>query len=1001
MPINKSLVPASLASGLDTDTDPKLGPKGLTRVEDGVYKHAGVISKRFGTTEIGAHSEEWLTQYDDIAIAYGNTGQVKVYDGSDFDVIDYIGNATVQIEQIYSRSDTVVSGVEVALQGSIFLSVWNSNASGSGAYAKTWDSNTDRELDYTDLDGYSNSPPRCIATTSGLYIIHVDSTTGGGDLVYREVNTSTGAIGSAVKLKTLNGSIKGVPAAYLADIDICHLGGTAQTIAIACIDQTGYPQLICFKTTTTKSAWVDEPFTTVDAHAVAIYQQTTDTGIMMAYAEESGPLHRIYALGFDEEANVVITQDTVYSTSDTDMVVVNMAGCAIDSVLSKQFWTLEDQGVGSPAWDREVYQNTFEDSGGTGDAGTASSLLMGAQLASKPWYDSPNMHMLLIPHNGHTGVDVSSQWTYVIFEDSDMMYGKFLINRAYYTNFPTNVQTIQEWFLLGALQAEAIYDNQPEYVGQARIWISMIAGNAKTCETEDVLIIPGSMPFEFDGQETYEQPFICYPHKVSPVLNGSGNLDVDKTYSYKAVYEFTDRKGNRYQSAPSPAATIETSTGNTQTIVTVPTLTFTKRADITVVLYRTAGNGVIYYRCATGNSDRSERSVGIADNLADDDLTSQETLYTTGGILDNIQPPPFSVQCLYQNRHFVVDADRPEVLIRYSKPIDKGFGIEHSDYLTVECNAEGGPITALTEFQDRLLIFKENRIYMTYGAGYDNLGTGNNYYDPSLLSNTVGCNNQKAILQTPQGIVFPASDDNFYLINRQLQIAPFGDPVQHWHDHSTVTAGAVMHEQNEVIWMNSDADGYALVFNWHFGMWSTWSQYQGTDIIFYDDTDVLMFKKNDGSIWKQNTASYVDNPDDGYAPELKIETGWYSFSGIAGFTRLKRIMIVAQNISDHELVVKIGYNFDPVWTDTYTYDATTLKEFDASEYYTEGLDASYENQAYVLEVPTSKQKITSVRVHVSESTRTSTGASFEIAGIAFEVGTKVGPYRLGDDKKTE
>lgn len=35
MPIERKLIPASLMSGLDTDTDPKLGPKRLTRVEDG------------------------------------------------------------------------------------------------------------------------------------------------------------------------------------------------------------------------------------------------------------------------------------------------------------------------------------------------------------------------------------------------------------------------------------------------------------------------------------------------------------------------------------------------------------------------------------------------------------------------------------------------------------------------------------------------------------------------------------------------------------------------------------------------------------------------------------------------------------------------------------------------------------------------------------------------------------------------------------------------------
>jgi len=1007
MAITKSLVPASLASGLDTDTDPKLGPKGLTRVEDGIYEKAGVISKRHGTTEIAAHSEEWLSSYDDIPVLHGNTFQVKVYDGSDFDVVDYIGYSTVFNEPFYARADVTTTTVEVALSDEVFASAYRADevAGGSGIYARTWASATDRPLDNEDLDGDSDCTPRVIATGSnGLFLIYIDDST--KHVVYRSINTTTGAIGAAVTLNSLNGSIRVAAAGFRDVLDACYIGGSNRTIAISYIVNNGndVPAVICFKTTSAVAAYYDEALAaSTSPQLVACFQWDDDKGVLLTYEESGAATRIIYALGFDEQCNLTVTEDTVWTVGVASYVIVNMTGAAHDATNAYIYWTLEDQSQNSPAWDREVQYNSFEDSGGTGSAGGSTiDLKMGAQIYGKPWTDGTNDFIILLPHNGHAGVDISSQWTYIIIEKSSQLFGKFLVNGAHYQNpasFVTGSAAITDWSaMVGALKAESIYDNQAEYVAQDRVLIATATSNVKTVETEDVLIFPGSMPWEFDGQETYEQGFLTYPHKLVVALNGAGNLTADKTYSYVAVYEWTDRKDNRHQSSPSPAVTIATSAGNTKTLISVPTLTFTKRSSVAIVIYRTTGNGTIWYRCVTSRNDSTARADSIVDSISDVDLAEQEALYTTGGILENIQPPQFRVHELYQNRHFVVDERRPGVLIRYSKPIDKGFGIEHSDYLTLECNADGGRIYALEEFQDRLLIFKENSIYMTYGLGYDNLGTGNNYYDPSLLSNTVGCSNPKLILQTPQGVVFAASDENFYLINRKLQISAFGDPVQNWHSGDWLTSGVVMPENDQVLWLSNLADGYSLVFDWHYGMWSTWSQHQGTDIMWRQDSDSYILKKDDGSVHYQNTG-YVDGVD-GYSPELAIETGWYSFAGIAGFARLKRILIVAQNISTHKLLVKVGYNFDPYWTDVNTYDSTDLTAFDASEYYGEGLDASYVDQAYVLEVPCSRQKITSVRISISESPRTSTGASFEIAGIAFEVGKKEGPYRIGNNRVT-
>lgn len=1016
MAIERKLIPASLTSGLDTDTDPKLGPKGLTRVEDGVYRRRGTISKRYATEEIASSiNEEFITKYNGEPVLWGSSGQIKLYDGGAFDLMDYIALAEADVDVFYSKAGVTTTQLEIARSiessdGQVLLSVYASDedATGSGWYARTYDRETRQIMDYVDLDTISGGVARCVATTDTLNIITVDSD---GYLKYHSVDDETGEISAATKIADMAGASGYVEPAngFYDELDVAVMNETDGLIAVTYIIDDGYgnyePYYLCIDAITPeRGGCVSADSTMKYCQKVAVFcQNETSEYATVAWYNEATGNHDGYAITLNTAGSVINARNRFWHETDNDVVMINLAGAKNDAETGGIIvWTTDDQAQVSPNWDyRIMYDKYAIEAGNLGFTGN-ETLVYGAKLYSKPWVVPDGTYdMCIIPDNGHTNLTISSQWSYIVINDSTKLRAKFLLNQANNTNFVVNAQILgsdPSQVFFGCLKSEAIFNNQAESVGQAKIIVTNEMTNVDAQEAENLLIFPGSVSHEFDGQAACEQGFLVYPHDFNITFNGAGNLDEDKSYGYIVVYEYYDRNGNRHQSSPSPAETVTTSSGNTKTIITFPTLQLTNKDDTAIAIYRTIGDGSVYYRVNKVLNNKSERALSFTDNVADEDIEDNEVLYTDGGILENIQPPQFRVHCLYQNRHFCVDSERDNVLIRYSKPIDQGFGIEHNDVLFLECNPAGGEITALVEYLDRLLIFKNDRIYMTSGNGLDNAGLGNNYYNPSLLSNTIGCENQKLILRLPQGLCFAATDGNFYMINAKLELAPFGDAVSLYG--TDYDCGTILPTRNEAVWLKTD--GYGLVYNWNYGLWSIWTNHEASDCIGYDDQ--IMFKEQDTGYIRSQLNAYKDpevDTEDGYS-YLKLETGWYSFAGIAGFSRLKRIYILGQNISGHKLRVKVGYNFDLYWEDDNVFDTTSVfPEFEISAYYTgvHGNDSSYLDGMYMIEVPTSRQKITSVRIHISDELSDTVGeygAAYELTGLVFDVGLKKGGFKLGD-----
>ena len=133
---------------------------------------------------------------------------------------------------------------------------------------------------------------------------------------------------------------------------------------------------------------------------------------------------------------------------------------------------------------------------------------------------------------------------------------------------------------------------------------------------------------------------------------------------------------------------------------------------------------------------------------------------------------------------------------------------------------------------------------------------------------------------------------------------------------------------------------------------------------------------------------------------MVIETPWYGFAGLMGYSRLYSARILGQCIGDGLLQVQAQYDHDPVWKDAQTFDLATLLPFDHEAHYGTGLSSSYDDQAMMLEFATSRQKISAIRFRIEDLVPVAgtAGEAWSISGVTFEVGLKGRARPLGSGR---
>lgn len=1032
MDIKRRILPAVVAAaGIDTDKDPKILSDANIRVQDISFRRAGAMSKRWGWDETsqGFPADAYMASYKDRAIVWGEN--LRVWDGDAFDDTgETISPADAEVLRIEALGNTIVLQHGMAELGSIRVICWvGSDDDGIQHYVATYDTDTGLLIErYEVEDAFSLSMIWPIATTTDLLYFYCDSD---GALKRGTVNTTTGAVAAATIIDSSWPTVATTPVSR--DFDHAYIGGSGDYVALAWISDKGIHDgcAVCGTLTgegTVEGYAVQE---LEDGKTAGVFKYGTGVAAFSYYdSYNSGTEFYIGVRLIDGDCSDHMSELVIKYWTDANQYpnfpLTGVAGGEYGGAVAGTghlYYEWSNDGNSYPRWGNSVRRTRFEyDGSSSGYIDSPDSLwLQGVHMAARPWRISDTRHAMVVCPAIATPGD-QDQLTYILAEEaiatSDMIFpARWLLGEA--TPLAPGWTTQRSWenSVVRRMCLASYHANDTQGLSLTDLCSDFGSQWRTAIETLDHLVFPGSVSLVWTGQELVEQGFLMYPHRIDSEQVAGAGLDVPSTYGYVATYERYDSRGNLWQSAPSPVLTHVTNTGYAQAAVYIPPLAITTDDAVQAVLWRTEGYGTVYRRAGSTANDPTAAYLVITDSLSDDSLSDEQLLYTQppGDVLEDIAPPPTRVAAVHQNRLFVVNREQNATEIQYSKAFEHGHGIRHSDFLTIDVSAHGGEITALRSYLDRLIIFKRDSVWQCYGTGRSATGTGQGYTEPSLVHPSIGCVDQKTIIETPQGLMFLASDGRIWLLDRSLQMSSVGDGVAHW----TLTAGrdvrkaAAVPEQDEAVWMSSDGSG--LVFNWKYGLWSTWSGMTAIDgtvakprpaagpgepggdpVLWWRCVDSCVRRMTPGVFVRKEDGIQTGDP----LPSL-METGWFAFAGISGFKRIKRIIITGQMPTDASIIVRIAYDYDPNWIDEQTFDAdSNLLAFGVEQTFNlrSSRDPDETDQACVFEVAGSRQKCSAIRLQISDADISSSnsdfvvsGCGFELSAIAFEVGIKEGP----------
>lgn len=510
------------------------------------------------------------------------------------------------------------------------------------------------------------------------------------------------------------------------------------------------------------------------------------------------------------------------------------------------------------------------------------------------------------------------------------------------------------------------------------------------------LHVAGGMVQSYDGVSATEHGFHLFPENITDASAGGGSLTAGD-YSYRVVYEWIDARGQIHQSAPSVTQT-QAATLNQQINLTIPTLRLTSkdtpRAPVKIVVYVAAkGLATVYYRHGTVNNNPAVDTVSYS--IATEAVLTNEILYTTGGVYENIAPPACKVIHKHKNRLFIAGLEDGNE-VAFSKEHVKGEGVAfNADLLKVRVDPTGGDVLTLGTLDDKIVFFKKDRTFFLVGDGPLDTGAQNDFSTPQAISGDIGCSTPQSVASTPKGLMFK-SDKGIYLLTRSLQFQYVGAPVEDFND-LTVTSATVVEDQDEVRFTTSD--GPTLVYNYVFDQWSTFSNYAAVSA-----TNAL-------GTYIHLTASGVANrevvdqfDDNGSRIQMAIETSWIALSGIQGYYRIYRFAVLGDFLSHHITRCKLAYDYEDVYNETVYFNTSSgLQQTifgDDAIFGQETPLGGNGSTVYQFRCKPARQKCQSFKLRIEDldTIEATFGACFTLLTLTLEVGRKVGITKMGASK---
>lgn len=445
-----------------------------------------------------------------------------------------------------------------------------------------------------------------------------------------------------------------------------------------------------------------------------------------------------------------------------------------------------------------------------------------------------------------------------------------------------------------------------------------------TAEIGKNLNLTGGFLWGYDGYIPVENNFFVWPDSIEATWSTSGGSIVAQpdgstntdAYWYQVTYEWTDNQGNAHRSAPSIPISVTTSgSGSSGSItINVPTLRLTYKISnpVKIVIYRWSVDQQTYYQVTSIATpllnDPTADSVAFVDTLADASILGNNIIYTTGGVVENVNGPAARSAFLFDDRLWLVPAEDPNNLW-LSKQVIENTPVEMSDLLTeyvaptLSAQGSSGDVICGAPMDDKAILFKKDAISYINGAGPDNTGANSQYSQPILITSTVGSDNQRSIVFTPNGLMFQ-SDKGIWLLGRDLSTSYIGAPVEDFTLNATVLSAVSVPGTNQICFTMSS--GITLMYDYYYGHWGTFKNIPGISSTLFQGLHTYINAL--GQVFQENPGSYLD----GSRPVLiSFTTGWINVAGIRGYERIHEFSFLGTYYSPHKLSVQVAFDYKP------------------------------------------------------------------------------------------
>ncbi len=590
-------------------------------------------------------------------------------------------------------------------------------------------------------------------------------------------------------------------------------------------------------------------------------------------------------------------------------------------------------------------------------------------LASKMWRVGTN-HYMLAAFGG------SPQETYVVLESRPAVghAGRFVGtimpgNAGGHTLDVARLATVvspdaSTFAIAVRKKTRLVSDGGVTYTtkGAALITASTARALSPILEVPGGSLLTGGLPRMYDGNSMTELGFIVGP-EAPTATQAAGSITVG-TRRYKIVYEWTDADGRRHQSPASPAlVNVITSTSKNVTL-TIETLRLTAKTNIGIAVYRTEDTGTVYYKVSPTSiiaNDPTVNTVTFLDNVTDANLILNETLYTTGGILENVCPPTSRLACNWGDHIVLAGCETPDELW-ISKPIASTDAPGFAPELSLRITDEHGGITAVAPLDTDLIVFKRTAVYVLAGPGPNAIAQG--MPDPQRIAEHYGTIEPESVVATPAGVFFKASK-GFCRVSRGRAVEYIGADVS-GYDSEDVTGAVVLRDLPHVVF--TTASGTALVYDWIHNLWGTYTNHAAVSACV--SSGLLTWVTSSGVVRRHVAAQYADASA---AIVSKIRTAWLTPFGLGGRGRFYAMQIFGELVGAHTLSVTFKHDFEA--------SSATAKTLAVSA------------APYWFEARPARQKGAALEVTIEDVFPVSASAGFRITGLALSVGAKSGQTR--------